>query len=148
MTLFAGEGANLAIWDAMLLGQSLVDALKAGLDKNRVWKAMRAFEEEMFTRAKEKAQETWDNRQRFIQPGTAVTVVEMFETTTAWTPIAADSRLMEDTVYRMYQVCTLLDTRGFSVCPFQYAKTQNHLTCILYLPTQAPLGLKILDGCE
>ena len=80
MTPFAGEGVNLAMWDAMLLGQSLVDALKDGLDKNRVWKAMRAFEEEMFMRAKEKAQETWDNLQVFIQPDAAVKVVEMFET--------------------------------------------------------------------
>ena len=69
MTLSAGEEVNLAIWDAMLFGQSLV----VGFDKNRVWKAMRAFEEETFTRAKEKAQETRENLQRFIQQGTAVT---------------------------------------------------------------------------
>lgn len=79
MTPFAGEGVNLAMWDAMLLGQSLVDVSKDGLDKNKVWKAMRAFEEEMFTRAGEKAQETWDNLQIFIQPGAAEKVVKMFE---------------------------------------------------------------------
>jgi len=79
MTPFAGEGVNLAMWDAMLLGESLVDALKDGFDKDKVWKAMRAFEEEMFTRAGEKAQETWDNLQMFVQMGAAEKVVDLFK---------------------------------------------------------------------
>ena len=80
MTPFAGEGVNLAMWDAMLLGRSLVGALKDGSDKDKVWKAMRGFEEEMFTRAGRTAQETWDNLQMFIQPDAAEKVVEMFKT--------------------------------------------------------------------
>lgn len=71
MTPFAGEGVNLAMWDAMLLAQALVDALKDGLDKYRVWTAIRVFGEEMFTRAGEKAQETWDNMQMMVQPDAA-----------------------------------------------------------------------------
>ena len=79
MTPFAGEGVNLAMWDAMLLGQSLVRALKDGLDKDGVWELIRVFEKGMFTRAKGKAQETWDNMQMFVQPDAAKKVVEMFE---------------------------------------------------------------------
>jgi len=55
------------------------DALKDGFDKDKVWKAMRAFEEEMFTRAGEKAQETWDNLQMFVQMGAAEKVVDLFK---------------------------------------------------------------------
>ena len=80
MTPFAGEGVNLAMWDAMLLGQSLAGVLKDGSDKDKVWEAMRAFEEEMFTRAGEKAQQTWDNMQMFSQPDAAEKTVEMFKT--------------------------------------------------------------------
>ena len=80
MTPFAGEGANLAMWDAMLLGRTLVDVLNGDVNKGEVWKAMRTFEEEMFMRAKEKAQETWDNTQMFIQPDAAEKVVQMFKT--------------------------------------------------------------------
>jgi 2-polyprenyl-6-methoxyphenol hydroxylase-like FAD-dependent oxidoreductase len=79
MTPFAGEGVNLAMWDAMLLGQTLVGTLKDGWDKDKVWTAMRVFEEEMFTRAREKAQETWDNMQMMVQPGAAKAMVAMFE---------------------------------------------------------------------
>ena len=79
MTPFAGEGVNLAMWDAMLLGQALAGALKDGWDEDKVWKAMRLFEEEMFTRAGGKAQETWDNLQMFFQPGAAKKVADMFK---------------------------------------------------------------------
>ena len=79
-TPFAGEGVNLAMWDAMLLGKALVDTLKDGWNKDKVWTAMRVFEEEMFTRAGEKAQGNWDNTQMLIQPGAAKKMVEMFET--------------------------------------------------------------------
>ncbi|KAF9782304.1 hypothetical protein BJ322DRAFT_1159993 [Thelephora terrestris] len=80
MTPFAGEGVNLAMWDAMLLGQALAGALKDGWDKDKVRKAMRLFEEEMFTRAGKKAQQTWDNLQMFVQPGAAEKVAKMFKT--------------------------------------------------------------------
>ena len=79
MTPFAGEGANLAMWDAMLLGQALAGALEDGWGKDKVWEAMRVFEEDMFTRAGEKAQETWDNIQMFTQPGAAKKTAEWFE---------------------------------------------------------------------
>ena len=79
MTPFAGEGVNLAMWDAMLLGRALVDALKDGWDKDNVWTAMRVFEEEMFIRAKEKAQESWDNMQIMVQSDAAKAMVAMFE---------------------------------------------------------------------
>jgi 2-polyprenyl-6-methoxyphenol hydroxylase-like FAD-dependent oxidoreductase len=78
MTPFAGEGVNLAMWDAMLLAQALADTLKDGWDRDRVWTAIRVFEEEMFTRAGEKAQESCDNMQMLVQPD-AAKMVEMFE---------------------------------------------------------------------
>ena len=79
MTPFAGEGVNLAMWDAMLLGQTLAGALKDGWDEDKAWDAIRAFEEEMFTRAGEKAQETWDNMQMLTQPSAAKKAAEKFE---------------------------------------------------------------------
>ena len=48
MVPFAGEGVILI---TILLGEPLAAALKGGLDRDRVWKAMGEFEEEMFTRA-------------------------------------------------------------------------------------------------
>ena len=80
MTPFAGEGVNLAMWDAMLLGKSLASVLNGGLEKDKVWEAMREFEEDMFKRAGEMAQETWDNMQMFVRPDAAEKVVGMFET--------------------------------------------------------------------
>lgn len=79
MTPFAGEGVNLAMWDAMLLGQALAGALEGGWDRDKVWEAMRVFEEEMFTRAGGKAQETWNNMQMRTQPGAAEKAAEKFE---------------------------------------------------------------------
>jgi hypothetical protein len=52
------------------------------LDKDNVSTVMRGFEEEMFLRAREKAQETWDNMQMMVQPGAAKAMVTMFETIT------------------------------------------------------------------
>ena len=45
------ERVNLEVWDAIPLGRPLVGAVKDGLDKDGVWKTMRGFEEEIFTRA-------------------------------------------------------------------------------------------------
>ena len=78
---FAGEGVNLAMWDAMLLRQSLVGVLKDGsTDKDKVWKATGAFEEEIFMRASEKAEEACKHMEMFVQPDAAEKVVTMFET--------------------------------------------------------------------
>ena len=45
------RNATHAMWDAMLLGRSLVGMLKVVLDKGVVRKATRMFEEEIFARA-------------------------------------------------------------------------------------------------
>lgn len=80
MTPFGGEGVNLAMWDAMLLGRTLVDALKDGWGRDKVWRAMRLFEEEMFTRAGGKARQSWGHLQMFTQPDAAKQVAEIFRT--------------------------------------------------------------------
>ena len=60
-----------------MLGQSLVGTLKDGLDKDRVWKATRRFEEEIFTRAEGTVPQSWDNLQSFAQLDAAETVVSV-----------------------------------------------------------------------
>ena len=50
MTPFAGEGVNVAMKDAMNLASSIIEAKKSG-DKRFLKETVKAFEEEMFTRA-------------------------------------------------------------------------------------------------
>lgn len=68
MTPFAGEGVNLAMWDALDLSAAIAGAWDArGRDGAGFGTALgpllRAFEEDMFARAQEKAEETWGNRE-------------------------------------------------------------------------------------
>ena len=53
MTPFAGVGVNVAMEDALKLGQSIV------ANKENLSTAVRAYEDEMFTRAEVYAKETW-----------------------------------------------------------------------------------------
>lgn len=69
MTPFAGEGVNLAMWDALDLAAAIAEAwAAAGEDGDgRDFRAafaplLRRFEEAMFARAQEKAEESWRNR--------------------------------------------------------------------------------------
>lgn len=68
MTPFAGEGVNLAMWDALDLASAISEAWAArGQDESEFGKALapllRRFEEGMFERAQEKAEESWRNRE-------------------------------------------------------------------------------------
>lgn len=69
MTPWAGEGVNVALWDALDLAHVLGDVPEAA-DVAEWQKALdprvRAFEEVMLTRGKEKAEETWANRNLFM----------------------------------------------------------------------------------
>lgn len=67
MTPFAGEGVNLAMWDALDLAAAISKAWTArGKDGREFGPALapllREFEEAMFARAQEKAEESWRNR--------------------------------------------------------------------------------------
>lgn len=68
MTPFAGEGVNLAMWDALDLASAISEAWAArGQDGSEFGEALapllRRFEEGMFARAQEKAEESWRNRE-------------------------------------------------------------------------------------
>ena len=63
MTPFAGEGVNLALTDAMVLAREIV---KSPNDLNR---AVQEYEKEMFPRAAESMQRTWDSLQHRFAPG-------------------------------------------------------------------------------
>lgn len=66
MTPFAGEGVNLAMWDALDLSAAVSEAWAARGEDGRDFGAalaslLRTYEEVMFARAQEKAEETWRN---------------------------------------------------------------------------------------
>ena len=68
MTPFAGEGVNLAMRDALDLASAISEAWVARGEDRREFGAvlaplLRGFEEGMFARAQEKAEESWHNRQ-------------------------------------------------------------------------------------
>ena len=82
MTPWAGEGVNLALWDALDLARALaavpkaVDAAawQAGLESR-----VREFEDRMLARAQEKAEETDQNRQMFLSEDGAERMREFFK---------------------------------------------------------------------
>ncbi|EAW12367.1 FAD-dependent oxidoreductase [Aspergillus clavatus NRRL 1] len=64
MCPWAGEGVNLAMWDALLLGRAIIKARTAGRDLESFLQALepllREFELDMVSRAGEKAEETYN----------------------------------------------------------------------------------------
>lgn len=67
MTPFAGEGVNLAMWDCQDLATAIVKAIEsANKDSGDFQRSLQPFIEEfednMLSRAKEKAEETWSNK--------------------------------------------------------------------------------------
>jgi 2-polyprenyl-6-methoxyphenol hydroxylase-like FAD-dependent oxidoreductase len=70
MTPFAGEGVNAAMLDASELAQQIIAALSGqseGGEEDGEWialdQALRAFEQSMWSRAKDIAADTWENLQ-------------------------------------------------------------------------------------
>lgn len=81
MTPWAGEGVNLALWDALDLARALA-AVPEAADAAR-WQAeleprVREFEEEMLARAEVKAEETDRNREMFLSEDGARRMAEFF----------------------------------------------------------------------
>ena len=83
MTPFAGEGANLALDDALKLADAIIAASRSiteGGDKKGVLsREVKKFEEDMFVRAK-KVQQTTYNMQTlmFFTPGAPWTAIERY----------------------------------------------------------------------
>ena len=123
MTPWAGEGVNLALWDALDLARVLaatVSETDAGEKKARTvtpedaaatWQALldpqiRAFESAMLARAHEKAAETDRNRQLFLSENGAQALADFFKgfgdegaaaaTTTAATTATATTTTISD----------------------------------------------------
>jgi 2-polyprenyl-6-methoxyphenol hydroxylase-like FAD-dependent oxidoreductase len=73
MTPFAGEGANLAMLDAYELAQFILQN-PSDLDA-----AVKAFEEGLFERTKEAAQNTKDNLDKMFSTNAPMGMVEFFK---------------------------------------------------------------------
>ena len=63
MTLFAGEGVNLAMLDGLELSKAIIHGTKLG----DLTSTVRKYEEEMMARSHEKMEETWRNLELFLQ---------------------------------------------------------------------------------
>ncbi|GJJ69915.1 hypothetical protein EMPS_02264 [Entomortierella parvispora] len=75
MSPFAGEGANLAMWDGAELGLAIVEAFKSGKDLHG---AVADFEQRMVQMSAPLAQESADNLRLFTSRDTPRVVVEFF----------------------------------------------------------------------
>ena len=79
MTPFAGEGVNLAMLDALELGEAIVVNASNGHAEEDLSDAARAFEERMLKRSRGKMEETWRNLELFFMPDAPREFVSVFE---------------------------------------------------------------------
>lgn len=82
MCPWAGEGVNLAMWDALSLAQAITKAhgqIDAGVSFQRALSPLtKDFEAEMVVRAKEKAEETYSNGQMMFSEDAANAFAKFF----------------------------------------------------------------------
>ena len=83
MCPWAGEGVNLAMWDSLLLAHAITKAHGIASDDSASFQKaldplMKEFEEEMFARVKEKAEETNSNGQMLFGEDAANAFCEFF----------------------------------------------------------------------
>lgn len=76
MTPFAGQGANLAMLDALQLAECVSSADSTNLSK--FTESIKSFEEEMISRARGFSEESFDNLNAFITEDAPKQVIEIF----------------------------------------------------------------------
>jgi 2-polyprenyl-6-methoxyphenol hydroxylase-like FAD-dependent oxidoreductase len=84
MCPWAGEGVNLAMWDSLLLAHAITKAYNVSKNENSSFQAvldplMKEFEEEMFMRTREKAEETYSNGQMLFGEDGAMAFRDFFQ---------------------------------------------------------------------
>ncbi|KAJ6108149.1 hypothetical protein N7523_009472 [Penicillium sp. IBT 18751x] len=84
MCPWAGEGVNLAMWDSLLLSHAIIKAHNASMDRQISFQSvldplMKDFEDEMFVRSKEKAEETFKNGQMLFGEDGATAFRDFFQ---------------------------------------------------------------------
>ncbi|KAJ5665829.1 uncharacterized protein N7477_008277 [Penicillium maclennaniae] len=84
MCPWAGEGVNLAMWDSLLLSHAIIKAHNASMDRQISFQSaldplMKDFEDEMFVRSKEKAEETYNNGQMMFGEDGATAFRDFFQ---------------------------------------------------------------------
>ncbi|KAJ5324351.1 hypothetical protein N7476_002951 [Penicillium atrosanguineum] len=84
MCPWAGEGVNLAMWDSLLLAHAIIKADNISKDGNASFQSvlgplMKEFEDEMFVRTKEKAEETYSNGQMLFGEDGAAAFRDFFQ---------------------------------------------------------------------
>ncbi|KAF9956876.1 hypothetical protein BGZ72_002387 [Mortierella alpina] len=75
MSPFAGEGANLAMWDGAELGLALADAVKTGKDLHTV---IQEFEKRMYAMSLPKAEESASNLETFTSENGREAILAFF----------------------------------------------------------------------
>ncbi|KAF8466320.1 hypothetical protein BDZ91DRAFT_725064 [Kalaharituber pfeilii] len=76
MTVFAGEGVNVGMGDALELSEWIAKWVAGQVDRDR---AVRAYETAMFERAEEKARDTWEQLELLFGDGGGRKMVEMMK---------------------------------------------------------------------
>ena len=78
MTPFAGEGVNVAMYDALELSKAIVEA-STGKGSTELFDAIKRYEKIMLERGHESMEETWRNLQLFFSPTAPKELAQMIQ---------------------------------------------------------------------